>query len=170
MLHAGVHMLHLFYLNLFKHLSQYSVYTTACQLLSRLSVATNYAVGTKKKLVRDYLRNAGLYSYDAASVQEENPEKRWIGREVKRLLQEAHLHLPFLLRVAGAPPDMCPDIANHADEQNELAMDIDEDDEYAPSAEDLSAEEEEEPLMMANAAHWDRFFAFGKAIQRPLGC
>eukprot|EP00965_Chrysotila_dentata_P180459 5956783-Pleurochrysis_carterae.AAC.1 len=127
MLHAGVDMLHLVYLNLFKHLFRYTVH--------------DGLPGTKKKLVQDYLRNAGLYSYDAASALKEDPVKRWIGREVKRFLQEAHLHLPFLLRVAAAPPDMCPDMASYADEQNELAMDMDEDDEYAPSAEELSAEE-----------------------------
>ena len=36
---------------------------------------------------------------------------RWIGREVKRFLAEADVHVPFLLRVAAAPPDMMADMA-----------------------------------------------------------
>ena len=80
--------LHLVYLNFFKHLFKYTVHESLPTL--------------KKKLVRDYLREAGYYSYDAAS-DDEDPVKRWIGREVRRFLTEAHLHLPFLLRLAAAP-------------------------------------------------------------------
>eukprot|EP00965_Chrysotila_dentata_P205210 6182821-Pleurochrysis_carterae.AAC.3 len=150
---TGVDMLHLVYLNLFKHLFRYTVH--------------DGLPGTKKRLVRDYLRNAGFYSYDAASAQEEDPVKRWIGREVKRFLQQAHLHLPFLLRLAAAPPDMCPDMQQLFNEEGEIGMDIDEEDEYAPSAEELHEEEQEEPLMMTNADRWDRFLEFVKEIQRP---
>ena len=42
--------------------------------------------------------------YDAAVADEENPVMRWIGREVKKFLAEAHLHIPFLLCVAFSPP------------------------------------------------------------------
>ena len=37
--------------------------------------------------------------------------KRWIGREVKRFLSEAELHLPFLLQIAAAPPEVCEEVA-----------------------------------------------------------
>lgn len=56
-------------------------------------------------MVRNYLKAAGFYSYDAAA-EGENPVMRWIGREVKRFLTEAHIHLPFLLRLANAPPEL----------------------------------------------------------------
>ena len=61
--------------------------------------------------MKAYLRNAGFYSYDAAAADEENPVMRWIGREVKRFLAEADVHVPFLLRVAAAPPDIMGDMA-----------------------------------------------------------
>ena len=67
-------------------------------------------VASKKKLVRDYLKNCGFYSYDAAE-EEEDPVKRWIGREVKRFLSEAQKHLPFLLQIAAAPTEVCDEIA-----------------------------------------------------------
>jgi hypothetical protein len=70
------------------------------------------ASDSKKKLVRVYLKAANFYSYDAAAAAEENPVQRWIGREVKRFLEEAHIHLPFLLRVAAAPPDVIGEMAN----------------------------------------------------------
>ena len=65
----------------------------------------------KKKIVRDYLIGCNFYSYNAADV-EEDPVKRWIGREVKRFLSEAHVHLPFLLQVAAAPPEVCDAVAD----------------------------------------------------------
>ena len=37
--------------------------------------------------------------------------KHWIGREVKRFLAEAHLHIPFLLQIAAAPADCVAAIA-----------------------------------------------------------
>ena len=46
------------------------------------------------------------YSYDAAA-EYEDPCKRWIGREVKRFLKEAHEHIPFLLNVADTPAEVC---------------------------------------------------------------
>ena len=62
--------------------------------------------------MRDYLIGCNFYSYNAADV-EEDPVKRWIGREViKRFLSEAHVHLPFLLRVAAAPPEVCEAVAD----------------------------------------------------------
>ena len=79
-----------------------------------LAYAYTYAYAyaeSKKKVVRNYLKAAGFYSYDAAAADEENPVMRWIGREVKRFLAEADIHLPFLLRVAAAPADMDADMA-----------------------------------------------------------
>ena len=61
--------------------------------------------------MRNYLRVSGFYSYDAAAADEENPVMRWIGREVKRFLAEADIHLPFLLRVAAAPAEMDAEMA-----------------------------------------------------------
>eukprot|EP00965_Chrysotila_dentata_P148683 4909792-Pleurochrysis_carterae.AAC.1 len=64
--HAGVDGLHLSYLNIFKHLFNYTVHQALPD--------------TKKKLVKAYLRDSGFYSYDAAA-DDENPVMRWIGRE-----------------------------------------------------------------------------------------
>ena len=44
-------------------------------------------------------------------------------------------------------------------------MEIDEDDEYAPSPEEIAAEEEEEPLMMQNAEAWDDFLDYVNLLQ-----
>ena len=71
---------------------------------------------TKQKIVRDYTRDAGFYSYNAADVEAPDPSAKWIGREVKRFISQAHLHLPFLLRLASAPPDLVDLIANGATE------------------------------------------------------
>eukprot|EP00965_Chrysotila_dentata_P225645 6194893-Pleurochrysis_carterae.AAC.1 len=54
-----------------------------------------------------------------------------------------------------------------SDEEQELSMQVDEDDEYAPTADEMREEENEEPLMMVNAERWDRFLSFVKEIQRP---
>ena len=64
---------------------------------------------SKKKFVRAYCRAAGFYSYDAAS-DTEDPTKHWIGREVKRFIAEAHLHVPVLLQLAAAPIDSVPEL------------------------------------------------------------
>jgi len=45
-------------------------------------------------------------AYDAAS-EDEDPTKHWIGREVKRFIAEAPLHVPFLLQLAAAPMTRC---------------------------------------------------------------
>ena len=62
----------------------------------------------KKKILREYLKKAGYYSYNAAA-DDEDPVTRWIGREAKRFLSEAHIHLPYLLQLAAAPPEECTD-------------------------------------------------------------
>ena len=66
---------------------------------------------SKKKFVRDYIAKQGYYSYNAAD-ETEDPVKRWIGREVKRFLTEAHVHLPVLLRAASAPPECLETVCN----------------------------------------------------------
>ena len=86
---CGVDDLHLTHLNFFKHLFKYTVHESLPE--------------SKKKLVRAYLQKAGFYSYDATSA-DEDPVSHWIGREVKKFLCEAHIHIPFLLRLAAAPP------------------------------------------------------------------
>ena len=63
-----------------------------------------HASGERRTLVAEYLKGCGFYSYDAAAV-DDDPTSRWIGREVKRFLKEAHQHLPFLLRLGAAPAE-----------------------------------------------------------------
>ena len=63
--------------------------------------------------MRNYIIKQGFYSYNAAD-ETEDPVKRWIGREVKRFLAEAHVHLPVLLRAASAPPDLVDVVCNAA--------------------------------------------------------
>lgn len=50
---------------------------------------------------------------------------RWIGREVKKFIADAPIHLPLLLRLAAAP-DLDADMAEMANEDGEL--DLQEDD------------------------------------------
>ena len=89
---AGVDDLHLVNLNFFKHLFAQTIH--------------HKLQPKKKKIVKEYLRLAGFYSYDAAAAEEESPVMRWIGREVTKFLEAADLHLPFLLRVAAAPAEV----------------------------------------------------------------
>ena len=49
----------------------------------------------KKAFIKQYLRKAGFYSYDAEAAAEESPVQRWIGREVKRFLELGDVHIPF---------------------------------------------------------------------------
>ena len=44
-------------------------------------------------------------------------------------------------------------------------MEIDEDDDYAPSPEEIASEEEEEPLMMQDADAWDDFLHYVQLLQ-----
>ena len=46
-------------------------------------------------------------------------------------------------------------------------MEMDDDDEYEPTEEDIVREEELEPLMMKNAGRWDHFFVLVESISRP---
>ena len=55
-------------------------------------------------MVRDFCKNAGFYSYDTASV-DEDPCKHWIGREVKRFIEKAEDMVPFLLQIAALPAE-----------------------------------------------------------------
>ena len=146
----GVDQLHLVYLNFFKHLFRGTIHENLPTC--------------KKKLVRDYLKEAGYYSYDAAS-DDEDPVKRWIGREVRRFLTEAHKHLPFLLRLANAPMEVLPESVQHGESGPE-SMDFD-DDEFAPTEEEIAAEEREEPDMMRHAGMWDNYLGWVRAIQAP---
>eukprot|EP00966_Prymnesium_polylepis_P153191 3538708-Prymnesium_polylepis.1 len=107
-------------------------------------------------MIAAYLKAVGFYSYDATSV-DEDPTAHWIGREVKRFLEEADKHVPFLLKIAAAPADVCDALAKHANHKGEQLME--DDDEYMVTEEELEHEEKEEPLMMKNAARWDNFLA-----------
>ena len=173
---AGVDQLHLIYLNLFKHLFKFTLHQplpggpSPCSPLPLpcapvLPPASYVALAeSKKMIVRDYFKAANFYSYDAAD-EAEDPVKRWIGREVKRFLEEAHIHLPFLLQLAAAPADVCEEMAACENEEGEQTMEYDE--EYGPDEEELAREEAEEPLMCANAQAWDDFLNLVRAIQAP---
>ena len=147
---AGVDQLHLVFLNLFKHLFKYTIHEGLPD--------------SSKKIISKYLKNAGFYSYDAAS-KDEDPVAHWIGREVKRFLHEADKHLPFLLQIAAAPADVSADMAQHANAAGHQVMDHD--DEYEPTEEELEQEKREEPLMMQNADRWDRFLDLVRSIHVP---
>ena len=144
---CGVDNLHLTYLNVFKHLFKYTVHEGLPP--------------TKKKLVSAYLRDMKFYSYDASSL-DDDPVSHWIGREVKRFLDEADKHLPFLLQIAAAPADCVAEMAACANLDGEQEMDYDPD--YAPTAEEVAAEEELLPLMMSNATRWDNFLTYVRAM------
>ena len=119
-------------------------------------------VESTKTIVRDYLRAAAFYSYDATA--DESPVMRWIGREVKRFCKEAHLHLPFLLRVAQSPPDMDGmDVDTNAAGE----MELEEDDELFLDEDDKQqAEEEAEDELSLHASYWDNFLALVESTQR----
>ena len=142
----------------------------------------NYLTDNKKKLARNYLKAAGYYSYDAAA-DDENPVMRWIGREVKPFISEAHIHIPFLLRLANAPPEVSgvyqeveldgallplplpsplspPPSLYLCVPAEDGAYQAHEDDELFLTPEELEAEAQEEPQMMAHAAMWDRYLAY----------
>ena len=113
--------------------------------------------------MRDFCKAAGFYSYDASS-DDEDPVKHWIGREVKRFIEKAEEMVPFLLQIASAPAECIPGMAAVLNGEDEMEME--EDDAYAPSADDIAEEEKEEPLMMQNADRWDHFFALVEALSR----
>ena len=147
---CGVDNLHLTHLNFFKHLFRYTIHQGLPP--------------SKKKFVRDYCKAAGFYSYDAAS-EDEDPTKHWIGREVKRFIEEGRIHIPFLLQIAAAPADCCTETAEFTNDNGEL--ELDDDDEFDPTPQQIAAEEKEEPLMMRNAQRWDNFYAMVDALSKP---
>ena len=151
---CGVDDLHLVFLNHFKHLFKHTIH--------------HCLPTSKKKLVRAYIEKAGFYSYNAAST-DEDPVAHWIRREVKKFLVEAHIHLPFLLRLASAPPDIIPEFAASLNVEGEMSMD--DDDEYAPTPEEVAQEENEEPLMMRNADRWQHFLDLvaSRSVPWPQG-
>ena len=94
--------------------------------------------------------------------------KHWIGREVKRFLTEAHLHLPFLLQLAAAPLDLVPDTVQQFTNDDGLEeMQIDKDDAFAPTDAEIESEEKDEPVMMQHAEMWDNFLEWVRAVQAP---
>jgi hypothetical protein len=150
---CGNDQLHLIYLNWFKHLFKYTCHEPL--------------PASKKKLVSEYLKAAGFYSYDAAS-DEDDPVKRWIGREVKRFLHEADEHLPFLLSLSSGAIDVGSETAAATNAAGEESMNLS-DDEFAPTAEEIAAEAKREPLVVVNAARWDRFLNWARHIELPWG-
>lgn len=166
---AGVDSLHLIYLNLFKLHFSYMCHDPMPE--------------GKKKLVKDYIKKAGFYSYDAAADDKaESPVIRWIGREVKRFLAEAHEHLPFLLRIAACPPEVLDEaMGSTAGERRPaypcqsrcplnicaLAGEVEEDDELGVTDDEIAAEAAEEADMMTHASYWDDFLALVADSQKP---
>ena len=150
---CGADQLHLIYLNVFKHLFKYTIHESLPQ--------------SQKKLVAEYVKAAGFYSYDAAD-EGDDPVKRWIGREVKRFIHEADLHLPFLLRLSSGCIDVCDETAAHTNAAGEEEMDIS-DDEFAPTAEQVAAAEVEDSLLLKNSSRWDRFLSWVRDIETPWG-
>eukprot|EP00966_Prymnesium_polylepis_P093014 2153033-Prymnesium_polylepis.1 len=151
MTRAGVDRLHLVYLNFFKHYFKYSIHEPLPD--------------SKKHVVREYLKAAG-YDSDEAASDEDDPVKRWIGREVKRFLHEADVHLPFLLGLASARIDTDPETEGHFNAAGEEMMDIS-DDEDAPTEEEVAAEQSREPLVLTNAKRWDDFLDWVRDDELP---
>lgn len=149
---CGVDQLHLVYLNMFKHLFKYSIHEA-------LPVS-------KQKVVRDYLKAAGFYSYDAAD-DSDDPVKRWIGREVKRFLHEADVHLPFLLTLACSEIDVTPETAQQFyNAAGEEEMDLS-DDEFDATEEEIEKEVDAPSLLRSNATRWDTFMEWVRDIEAP---
>ena len=93
---------------------------------------------------------------------------RWIGREVKRFVQTADMHLPFLLRIASCPAELTDEIAAELVIDDSGAIGLDEDDEeLQPTEEELAAEEELQPDMMKSAEYWDNFLALVQTTLDP---
>ncbi|KAL1526456.1 hypothetical protein AB1Y20_015167 [Prymnesium parvum] len=148
----GVDNLHLIYLNTFKHLFKYTVHESLPD--------------SKKKLVRDYVKAAGFYSYDAAE-DTDDPVARWIGREVKRFLHEADVHLPFLLSLSSTETDAGDQGTEQArNVVGEEEMDLT-DDEFDPTDAEMANEGTDESLLTQNAARWDRFLEWVRQIETP---
>ena len=105
----GADCLHLIYLNMFKHLFKYTIHEPLPD--------------SKKRIVSKYLKEAGFYSYDAAG-DSDDPVKRWIGREVKRFLHEADVHLPFLLSLSSTEIDVCDETAARTNAAGEEGMEV----------------------------------------------
>ena len=151
---CGVDNLHLVYLNVFKHLFKYTIHEPL--------------PASKQKLIAHYVREAGFYSYDAAD-EGDDPVKRWIGREVKRFIHEADQHLPFLLQLASSQIDLTETGGQGAAGQGAAgeqpeSMDFS-GDEFEPTEEEVAAERASEPLVVANAARWDRFLSWVRGIE-----
>jgi hypothetical protein len=147
----GADQLHLVYLNMFKHLFKYTVHEPLPD--------------SKKKIVSEYLKAAGFYSYDAAD-DSDDPVKRWIGREVKRFLHEADQHLPFLLNLSSTSIDVSPDNGATINAAGEEEMDIS-GNKFEPTEEEVAAEAARAPLIILNAERWDAFLSWVSGIELP---
>ena len=145
---CGVDGLHLVYLNMFKHLFKYTIHEPLPD--------------SQKKLVANYLREAGFYSYDAAD-ESDDPVKRWIGREVKRFLHEADQHLPFLLRLAGGQIDLSEESSATLNSAGEEMMNVS--GAFAPSDDEVAEEEEQPSLLVETATYWDHFLDWVRDIE-----
>ena len=112
-----------------------------------------------------YLKAAGFYSYDAAD-DSDDPVKRWIGREVKRFLHEADVHLPFFLSLSSGQIDVCEETAAATNAAGEEEMDVS-GDEFEPTEDEIEAEAAIAPLISLNADRWDRFLEWTRDIVQP---
>ena len=146
---CGVDGLHLVYLNFFKHLFKYTIHEPLPD--------------SKKSIVAKYLKEMGFYSYDAAD-EGDDPVKRWIGREVKRFLHEADMHLPFLLRLACGQIDLsdCASLNSAGEESMRVDGGM-----FAPSDDEVEEERERPSLLQETAGYWDNFLNWVADIETP---
>eukprot|EP00965_Chrysotila_dentata_P081733 2698262-Pleurochrysis_carterae.AAC.1 len=91
---------------------------------------------------------------------------RWIGREVKRFLREAAVHLPFLLRVAAVPDGVFGNLVEN-ETTGVVEVELAEDEELEVTVAELEQEEQEEPQMLEHAAMWDHFLDYVEAAEKP---
>ena len=105
--------------------------------------------------------------YDAAVADEESPVQRWIGREVKRFLEQAHEHIPFLLRVVQAPAEALSHLTAEVNGAGEVVMESESDDEWEPTADETDAESSVMPDLEEHAGYWDHFLELVRECHGP---
>lgn len=116
----------------------------------------------------EYIKEAGFYSYDAAD-DTDDPVRRWIGREVKRFLHEADIHLPFLRALSSAKTDVAAETREMHNANGEEAMDLS-GDEFDAGDDEVADEAELDPLLLTNASRWDHFLDWVATKHRgPMG-
>ena len=145
----GCDQLHLVYLNMFKHIFKYTIHEP-------LPIS-------KKKIVARYLKAAHFYSYDADD-ESDDPTKRWIGREVKRFLHEADVHLPFLLGLSCTSIDQSACLDQYLNPAGQEGMDLSDDEFVDEEIEDDPADSMSQ--LQLNATRWDHFLDWVRGLEQ----